>query len=87
MGTVLIGRVALENGQHAFVTAIARPIQPGLADQIAKLKHAKVYDRQDSELKPRGMLAFGTEPNPDEDDGTSIGLLMDITRRSAADDA
>jgi len=30
------------------------------------------------------MLAFSQEPNPDADDGTFVGTLIDVTRRDEA---
>jgi len=32
----------------------------------------------------QGMMAFGIEPNPDADDGTLIGTVLDVTRPDEA---
>ena len=82
MGTKLVGRLTLENGQHVFVTSIARPIQVPLQGQILRLRTAPVLDKHDRPIRNTGMLAFGTEPNADANDGTFVGVLLDITRKA-----
>ncbi len=79
MSTSLVGRVELANGQTVFVTSVARPIQPSLAEQLEKLKGARVINKVTGEVVFGGTLAFGTEPNQDSEDGTSIGVLTDVT--------
>jgi hypothetical protein len=83
MGTGLVGELLLHNGERVFLTHIARPIQVGLRNQIAKLRSAQVLDAQGRPLDRLGMMAFGAEPNPDADDGTQIGMLLDVTRPPA----
>lgn len=83
MGTSLIGRVTLANGQVVFITSMAHPIQSSLRAQIEKLRKVRVFDSMTGEIKAGGMLAFGTEPNPDADDGTRVGILMAISRHRA----
>jgi len=79
MGTVLVGEVKLENEQRVFVTWIERPMNDATRLQVEKLRSARVTD-SDGNVMKGGMLAFGKVPNPDSDDGTFVGLLLDVTR-------
>jgi len=80
MGTVLVGEVELENTERVFVTALARPMQESLLRHINRLRTARIRDASGNQILQNGMLAFGTEPNPDANDGTQVGILVDITR-------
>lgn len=80
MGTKLLGRVDLPNGQAVFVTALAHPIDGNLAAQVARLRAARIADSDGNSVERAGMMAFGHEPNPDAHDGSEIGILVDITR-------
>jgi len=82
MGTTLIGAVQLENREKVFVTALPRPIQESLRIHIEKLRSARLrYADGRAYEKKIGLLAFGTEPNADANDGTEVGILLDITPR------
>lgn len=80
MGTSLVGEVQLENGEHVFVTSIVRPIGEQLRDNIAKLRNYPILDADGKRMNKTGMLSFGTESNPDTNDGTEIGVLLAVTR-------
>jgi hypothetical protein len=79
MGTKLVGKVELENGEHVFVTSIVRPMEAALRKQVDKLRSARVLDGDGNIIEKTGMLAFGYEPNPDADDGTFVGTVIDVT--------
>ncbi len=80
MGTGLVGEVQLQNGERVFVTWLARRMEDPLRQHVMKLRSARIIDKQGNPLEKVGMLAFGTEPNPDADDGTQVGTLLDVTR-------
>ena len=80
MGTKLLGRVDLPNGQAVFVTALAHAVDSNLAAQVARLRNAQIADADGNAVEKVGMMAFGREPNPDAQDGSEIGILVDITR-------
>jgi hypothetical protein len=80
MGTELVGRVALENGENVFVTSLVREMGTGLRANVDKLRSARILDGEGNQIQKTGMLAFGQEPNPDADDGTFVGTLIDVTR-------
>jgi hypothetical protein len=82
MGTKLVGEVHLENGQRVFVTWIERPMEEATSLHIMKLRSARILDKQGNTIEKMGMLAFGTEPNPDMHDGSYVGTLLDVTRKS-----
>jgi hypothetical protein len=81
MGTELVGEVSLENGERVFVTAIVRPMDDELREEVQKLRRVRLVDSDGKDVVKTGRLAFGTQPNPDADDGTSIGTCMDVTRQ------
>jgi hypothetical protein len=88
MGTELVGEVELENGEHVFVTSIVREMEDATRTQVVQMRSAKILDAEgnlilDAEgnlIQKTGMLAFGYEPNPDADDGTFVGTIVDVTR-------
>ena len=81
MGTSLVGEVQLENEERVFVTWLVRPMEDSLRDRIEKLRSARILDTDGKSIEKTGMLTFGTESNPDAKDGTSIGVLLEVTRR------
>ena len=81
MGTGLIGEVQLENSERVFVTWLVQPMQEATRLQVMKLRTARIFDADGNPIKKVGMLAFGREPNPDTDDGTYVGTLLDVTRK------
>jgi hypothetical protein len=80
MGTGLVGEVELENGERVFVTSIVRPMEPVTRENVDKIRGARILDADGKTVTKTGMLAFGHEPNPDADDGTFVGTVMDVTR-------
>jgi hypothetical protein len=80
MGTDLVGKVELENGEHVFVTSIARPMEAASREHVDRLRRATILDAEGNVIRKTGMLAFGHEPNPDADDGTFVGTVVDVTR-------
>ena len=80
MGTGLVGMVQLENDEKVFVTWIVRAIEEKLRHHITKLRTTPIYDINRNQIEEKGMLAFGTEPNPDANDETCIGTLLDVSR-------
>lgn len=80
MGTELVGKVELENGDEVFVTSLIREMGAELRAQVERLRGATVLDRDGNRIEKTGMLAFGTEPNPDAEDGTFVGTVVDVTR-------
>ena len=83
MGTRLVGSVNLANGQTVFVTSLSHQLSPQIVQQIADLRAARVTDTDGREVDKVGMMSFGREPNPDAQDGTEIGILVDVTRTEA----
>jgi hypothetical protein len=81
MGTGLVGKVQLENGEQVFVTWLSRPMTDGFRHQVERLRSARILDAAGGPMEKIGMLAFGTEPNPDANDGTRVGILCDVTRK------
>lgn len=79
MGTTLVGEVELENGERVFVTSVVREMEEPLLRQVERMRLTPI-DRDGNPIERTGMLAFGDEPNPDANDGTSIGILLDVTR-------
>ena len=57
---------------------------PALRANIEKLRSARILDAEGNPILKTGMLAFSQEPNPDADDGTFVGTLIDVTRRDEA---
>lgn len=82
MGTKLVGDVQLANGERVFVTWIARPMTDALRRNITILKRARFLDGDGQPLEAGGMLCFGLEQNQDANDGTYIGVFVDVTRQS-----
>jgi hypothetical protein len=79
MGALLVGQVALENGEQVFVTAIGRPLHENIKKHVRMLRSARIMIDGEP-IDREAALAFGTEPNPDADDGTKIGIFLDVTR-------
>lgn len=84
MGTTLVGQVALENGQRVYITALTRPIVEPLLDRIANLRRAPILNKDGQHVNKTGLLTFSTEPNLDANDGTEVGVLVDLTREMQA---
>lgn len=80
MGTELVGIVELENGEQVFVTSLVREMGAALRENVDRLRSARILDRDGNPIEKTGMLAFGREPNPDAEDGTFVGTLIDVTR-------
>lgn len=80
MRTTLVGEVLLENRERVFVTSLVRPMEEPLLRQVERMRTAPVLDAGGNLTHRAGMLAFGDEPNPDADDGTRVGVLLDVTR-------
>lgn len=80
MGTALVGEVRLENNERVFVTSIVRAMEEPLRNHIEKLRNTAMFDGDGKQIDKTGMLSFGTEPNPDADDGTHVGILLAVTR-------
>ncbi len=81
MGTELIGEVRLENEERVFVTWLVRPMEEVTRHHVTKLRAARILDRDGKPVEKVGILAFGTEPNRDADDGTYVGTFLDVTRK------
>lgn len=80
MGTQLVGKVELENGEQVFVTSLSREMGAELRTQVETLRSATILDGEGNRIEKTGMLAFGTEPNPDAEGGTFVGMVVDVTR-------
>jgi hypothetical protein len=81
MGTGLIGAVQLANEERVFVTWLVRLMEEALRHHVLRLRSAQIINAEGKPIEKIGMLAFGTEPNPDAEDGTHIGKFLDVTRR------
>jgi hypothetical protein len=84
MGTLLVGTAELENGERVFVTSMIRAMGDGLRAKVETMRSGRILDAQGNTIEKTGMLAFGREPNPDADDGTFVGTLLDVTRLDEA---
>jgi hypothetical protein len=80
MGTERVGKVDLENGEVVFVTSIVREMEEATRSKIAQMRSARILDAEGNLIQKTGMLAFGVESNPDADDGTFVGTVIDVTR-------
>ena len=80
MGTSLVGEVVLANGERVFVTAIVREMNADLRANVDRLRRVRILDTEGNQIRRIGMLGFGTEANPDADDGTEVARLIDVTR-------
>jgi hypothetical protein len=80
MGTGLVGEVVLANGERVFVTAIVREMNAELRANVDRLRRVRIFDAEGNQVRRIGMLGFGTEANPDADDGTEVATLIDVTR-------
>jgi hypothetical protein len=54
-----------------------------LQENIDKLRGAQVFDAEGNVIENIGVFAFGNEPNPDANDGTSVGTVLDVTPGSS----
>jgi hypothetical protein len=81
MGTKLVGEVQLENEERVFVTWLVRPMEETTRHHVTKLRAARILDRDGNPVEKVGILAFGTEPNRDADDGIYVGTFLDVTRK------
>jgi hypothetical protein len=79
MGTQLVGKVELEKGEQVFVTSLVRVMRRELRATVDRLRSAPILD-EGQPIDKVGMLAFGAEPDPDADDGTQVGTVIDVTR-------
>lgn len=79
MGTELVGEVALANGERVFVTCLVREMNAETRASVERLRSVRVLDANGNPIKT-GVLGFGTEPNPDADDGTEVATVTDVTR-------
>lgn len=84
MGTGLVGEVKLENEERVFVTCLVRAMDEATRLHIVKLRSAPIIDADGNPIEKAGMLDFGTQPNPDTDDGTYVGTFLDVTRKPSA---
>lgn len=84
MGTKLVGKVELQNGEGVFITSVVREMGAELRARVDKMRAGRILDGEGNPIEKTGMLAFGTEPNPDADDGTYIGTLVGVTRPDEA---
>jgi hypothetical protein len=57
-------------------------MEEALRHHVLKLRSAQIINAEGKPIEKIGMLAFGTEPNPDAEDGTHIGKFLDVTRRT-----
>jgi hypothetical protein len=80
MGTGLVGKVELADGQRVDVTSRAAPMGAELRANVDRLKNMRILDADGNPIEKTGALAFGIEPNPDAADGTEIGTFVDVTR-------
>ena len=78
MGTNLVGVVSLENGELVFVTSTVRPMEEETRATIERLRRLPIVGSDDKEMKRTAVLAFGTAPNPDSDDGTFVGTFWTL---------
>jgi hypothetical protein len=71
MGTELVGEVRLANGERVFVVTHVAELNATSRSSIARLRSVRVHDENGTLIKT-GVMGFGTEPNPDADDGTQV---------------
>ncbi len=74
-----MGKIQLENRERVFVTWLVRPMDEATRRYLVTLRAARILDANGNPIEKVGMFAFGTEPNPDVDDGTYIGKFLDVT--------
>lgn len=84
MGTELVGTVELENGERVFVTLLVREMEASMGAKVHSLRSLRILDAEGNVIQKTGMLSFGLEPNPDADDGSFVGSLIDVARPDEA---
>jgi len=83
MGTELVGEVVLANGERVFVTSVVRELSAESRAAVERLRSVRVVDGGGNTIERTGVMGFGTEPNPDADDGTEVATVTDVTRPGA----
>src|SRR5262245_55169183 len=81
LGTGLVGKVQLANGEQVFVTWLRQPMVEALRRYVERLRSAHLLDAAGNPRDKSGVPAFGKESNQDADDGTQVGMLLDVTRK------
>ena len=51
MGTKLIGKLKLENGQTVFITSLVRPMEAPLCANVERLRSARILDAAGNPIK------------------------------------
>jgi hypothetical protein len=85
MGTTLVGKVELENGETVFITSVVRTMEEPLRANVERLRSGRILDAAGNPIEKTGIVAFGTEPNPGANDGTEVGTVIDVTRSDPAE--
>jgi len=78
MGTKLVGEVTLANGERVFAVTHVAEMNAASRASVARLRSVRVRD-ENGDLIKTGAMGFGTEPNPDADDGTEVATVTDVT--------
>ncbi len=72
MGTELVGKVELANGEQVWVVAWEHELDEATRVQAHRMRNARVTDAGGNRIDQLGFFAFGVN-----DDGT--GMLLDVT--------
>jgi hypothetical protein len=72
MGTELIGKLDLANGEHVFVVAWTHEMEEKTLNQIARFRGAQILDGEGNPIANTGLLAFGVEQD-------GVGFFIDVT--------
>jgi len=72
MGTQLIGKVDLANGEQVFVVAWEHGLDAKARAEMARLRSVRVFDAAGDPMTSIGLLAFGVEEG-------GVGVFLDLT--------
>jgi hypothetical protein len=72
MGSELVGKVDLANGEQVFVVAWTHEMQEETRSQIERFRGAKILDAEGKPVPNTGLLAFGVEQD-------GLGFFIDVT--------
>jgi len=73
MGTELVGKLNLANGEQLFVVAWTHEMDEKTVRRIERFRGARIFDGEGNPVPNTGFLAFGVE------DG--VGFFLDVTHR------
>ena len=68
------------------VTWLVQPMNKGSVVTSLNFRFSPILDANGNPMEKAGMLAFDTAPNPNADDGTEIGMFLEVTQSEGRPD-